>query len=222
MADEVEYESPLEARPAKAGTASVRDLAGDLVYQLPGCPDLAIRKELSRAWRDFAARTSCWRGASAISLAEGVRSYPVPAPFGGTVASVDGVALLCSDNGAPCGPHILLNPRRWAWRQEEGLVSLAEAPDAGMVAETPFLEVRATYLPLRDSEDAPRWVLDKYGPALAAGALWRLASLEGRAWANATLAARAFSEWKDALSEASVRAIAPDGEIRATNWEGWA
>lgn len=213
------FQSPLAAKssPAKGGEA-LRALVEDIVYQMPSCPDISIRKELQRAWRDFADRTSCWKATPKVALAAGDDLYAIPTPYGATVKTVDFTAFIAPEGGfRPFRPREVRPDGGGNW-----LVRLQVVPDGAFVAKWPDMEIRITLLPWRNDEDAPQWVVEKYGPALAAGAIWRLASQEGKPWSNAALAEQSLSDWRDALNEASIRAIAPDGVIRTTNWEGWA
>ena len=217
------YKNPLTERNPEREDASVLSFAEELVYRLPGCPDITVRKALMDCWRQFADKTSCWKERPLIPLAAGGDTYAVPTMFGAAVKSLEGLAFCkLDDNGVRRGY------RRMslfdAWHDQGGMlmIRLADVPSETSVAAYPYIEARVVLLPNRKSESAPQWVLDIYGPALAAGALYRLASQTNKPWGNAELAAQSFVEWNNALNRAAIRAISPSGRIDAHNYEGWA
>lgn len=222
MADGTQtWNPPLEERARERTDAKLADVLDDIVYLLPGCPDVTIRKELARVWRRFAESTSCWKEVLPVPLMAGERLYPVQSAQGGVVKTVDAAFFAKREEDG----RVL---RRPAWRTrafpgpDGWSVEMNHAPDGQFVAQCPFMELRLTLLPVRNSEEVPPYILDRYGAELASGVVATLAAQEGRGWFNAAIAAQKGIEWRDALNVASLQTIAPNGEIDTHNYEGWA
>lgn len=222
MADGTQtWNPPLEERARERTDAKLADVLDDIVYLLPGCPDVTIRKELAHTWRRFAESTSCWKEVLPVALSAGERFYPVQSAQGGVVKTVDAAFFAKRETDG----HIVRRPT-WRVRAIPGpdgwVAEMDHAPDEYAVAQWPFMELRLTLLPVRNSEDVPPYILDRYGAELAAGVVATLAAQEGRNWFNAAIAAQKGIEWRNALNSAALRAIAPNGEIDVRNYEGWA
>lgn len=208
---------PLEARNPERADGNLADLLDDMVYLLPSCPDLVMRKQLMKVWRLFAEKSGCWKEDVAIPLEAGRVMYPVVSAKGGEVRSVDSAWTVSRLGRRKAAPYVKAVRTEGGWA-----VAVHGVPPIGFDGEPPTLFLRVTLIPQRNSEAVPQSILDRHGADLAAGAVAYLAMQEGRPWANAVIAAQNLAEWQNALHDAAIRAIAPNGEIDATNYEGWA
>ena len=52
--------------------ASVSELAENLVYRLPGCADIAVRKTIREVYREFCRETQCLTAERRIPMEKGV------------------------------------------------------------------------------------------------------------------------------------------------------
>ncbi len=172
--------------------ASLATLAEGLVYRLPGCDDLMIRKTIREVYREFCDETKCLCGQREIELQSGVTEYPVAPLFGGVVDEIRYVF----------GGHRYLR----VWRDYQ--------PRAGVVASIALrnwvpnkqddgktLFVEAVELPRLESERCPYWFINKHGDAIQNGVLSRLCAMTGRAWTDASIASSSLIRYENAKSE---------------------
>lgn len=222
-----EYRNPLDEDAVALEPRSLGDLAGEVVYLLPGCAPLMIRKELQNAWADFAARSGAFRFPMRRRLEKGVREYRFSPPADAAVREVRNLRFGFMDGE---GGTVRLRPRFWmrhavSWRcaGAEAVVRLAVAVDDAFLESDNFISLELECRPRVGSEDIPFFVYDRWGRAIVAGALQRLCSMPNRPWSDAAVAARSQVEYENALNEASLDLVENRrGEVNATNWEGWA
>lgn len=191
--------------------ATLAELAENLVYRLPLCPDVVVRKTLRAVCREFCSETRCLTADVPIGLEPGVRVYPVPPVFGGVVAEVRSVRI---------GPRALVRGRDWrvsdapfgaAVELSPALVPPPAKEDGGEDAPPPpSMLVRSSEVPRLESERVPPWFVSRHGDALVAGAMARLCSMQGRAWADANAAAEERARYEDFKSEARMRREFPE------------
>lgn len=207
---------PLEANPLNSFDTSLTDLVDDIVYLLPNCSDLIIRKELTQCWRIFADRTDAYFTVEKVPLVKGTNKYSIPIPGDYTIKSVFGV-YLTNDNQDVQG-------RAFKASIADSILNVTLTPGVqdNILHYYDKLAVEITLLPKRNCESIPIWILDKYGPAIVSGVIYRLASQKGKPWENAVLATQHMIDWENALNEVSVDRLGIGGEIDVTNYEGWA
>lgn len=178
-------------------------LAEGLVYRLPGCDDLMLRKTIREVYREFCDETKCLCGQREIALEEGVAEYPVAPLFGGVVTEVRYVYD---------GDRFLKAGR--AYRAAFGNVAAIELlgswiPKKEDEGKTLFVE--AVEIPRLEDERCPRWFIGKHGDAIQNGVLARLCAMTGRAWTDASVAADARVRYENAKSELRMRYEMPQG-----------
>lgn len=146
---------------------SLSSLAQHLVYRLPSCDNTTIRLTLREVYRDFCRRSCCLR----VRRRFHEPICRLPSVFGGTILSVTEVRD---------GAHILRSPHEY--RYNNGIVSIPRFRDG-------CIEISWIEIPALSSENAPKWLIDKYGDALCSGVLTRLYSMTGKAWSDPQMAA---------------------------------
>ena len=215
---------------------SVPSLSEEMVYLLPGCDAVLIRKALQSAYRDFCKRGAALRTWRKIVLPhddEGMlravgSGFAVVPVLSGEIDCVTQVVCDCmgvrrdirgwSFVGHPPGlvfPH----PSRhdfFIGRMDGNLVqhrpNVGTLPPEVRSGRLPppmpaLLWVEAVEIPHIGEERAPREFLQRYGDALVDGALARLFSMTGRAWTDAEQARQRGVAYTNALSEARQRSM---------------
>ena len=182
---------------------SIPMLAENMVYRLPGADNVAVRKALLSAYRDFCRLSSCYCHRLEIELERDEREYPVPSLVSETfVDSITEVRL----NGRK-----LIAPRDYTIAGGTTKVILLACH---LVPEWSFrphfrgkLVITSIDQPKHGSEKAPRWFFDKYGEAVVAGALVKLFSQTGKAWSDAEQARQEQIRWENFLTDTRFRTV---------------
>jgi hypothetical protein len=107
-APEYEYKNPFNEEAEGIEIKHLGDLAGEMVYRLPGCSALMIRKELQQSWYEFASRTGILRFPMKVALVDGKRKYGLTAPCPAAISRVSEFMLAMEDAD---GVH----PHRYEW-----------------------------------------------------------------------------------------------------------
>lgn len=158
---------------------TLSSLAQHLVYRLPECGDTTIRLTLREAYRDFCRRSCCLR----VRRRFCGQHFHIPVVFGGSVLKVTEVSCgsrrLRPSYDYNCVGCDISVPR---FRNEEVTVSWVEVP------------------PL-SCEEAPKWVIEKYGDALCSGVLARLCSQINRPWGDPQMAVVESQRYEAAVNE---------------------
>lgn len=170
-------------------------LAGELVFRLPGCTDVMIRKTIASVYRDFCKRTCVLRTVQRIELEHCTRHYPLGATLRDcvieavTAVEIEGRRLESTDYACPGFDCISVSPR---FLPPEGENTLG-------------MKVTCLEVPTIGSESAPKLFIQRYGDALVNGAYWQLASMTGRAWSDPVQAVMASRAYENALTETRSR-----------------
>lgn len=199
---------------------TVAELAENLVYRLPGCTDLMIRKAIQDVCREFCRETKCLTADRVLPLEDGETDYPVTPVYGGIVGEVREVSLcgrrlvggrdFCLSTGSCV---VVRLDRRFV--QPEGNVPPAEEHIHGRERH---LRVRATEYPKLGSERVPSWFVARHGEAVCSGVLARLCAMTGRAWTDPSVAADERLRYENAKSEARMfREVPPGGRFIDTS-----
>ncbi len=221
----LEYKNALEENAVAANLRNLGSLADDMVYRLPGCDDVMVRKTLQAACRDFCERTSALRFHIPVTFDVGRRSYPVVAPcdcrvkavrevkfFHLWVETVDGVEVT----------HKVFTPANRKWTVEPGpVVVFTGAITEEFISSCTGFIAEVDCVPSMNSEDLPGPFVDQFGEAIVAGALSRLFAMQNRPWTDAAQAASEKITFEKAVNEAAFQAIGPRG-TDAVNYGGWA
>lgn len=168
-------------------------LAENIVYRVPGCTDLMVRKTIAETYRDFCKRTCVIRTRRRIDLVHGENDYRLVSSPGCIVDCVADVHVggrkVEFDGYAFCGGDTI--------HLEDRLL-----PPEG---ESAYMEVTCVEVPRIGSEQAPRLFIERYGDAIVSGALYRLMSMSGRAWSDPQQAAIEARLYENALTEHRTR-----------------
>lgn len=180
------FENEMEAREVE----TLASLAEDIVFRLPGCTDLMVRKTIQSVYRDFCKKTSVLVTHRKIDIVKGVAHYGVaPLLRGCVVGCIRSARIRHRDivpNLMPDGTVVV--DRRFLPVDDEKIPM--------------FLEV--VEIPGIGCEEAPKWFIDKYGDTIVAGVLGQLMSMTGRAWSDPQAAADERMKFNSALTEARV------------------
>lgn len=169
--------------------------AGEIVYRLPECDDLTVRKTLQSVYRDFCRKACALRTSRCIALEHGVRAYPLPARTADCV--VDCIVEAVFENGMEVG--------RDGYRADGCGAVVFEPRLLPGEGETRRVMLTCVEIPKAGSERVPRWFLDRHGDALASGALARLFAMSGRRWSDPSMALDEARKYEYALTEARAR-----------------
>lgn len=180
------FENEMEAREVE----TLASLAEDIVFRLPGCTDLMVRKTIQSVYRDFCKKTSVLVTHRKIDIVNGVAHYGVaPLLRGCVVGCIRSARIRHRDivpNLMPDGTVVV--DRRFLPVDDERIPM--------------FLEV--VEIPGVGCEEAPKWFIDKYGDTIVSGVLGQLMSMTGRAWSDPQVAADERMKFNSALTEARV------------------
>lgn len=173
---------------------NLASVAENLVFRLPGCDDVMIRKTIAETYRDFCRRTCVLKSRRRIELSHGERRYPLcPRGDGFIVDCVIGVTF---DNG-----------RELCEREYSLCENCISFPDRVLPSchRRVAVEVEFVEIPALGSERIPRGFLGRYGDAIASGVLMRLMAMTGKAWSDPAQAAQEARLYENALTECRMR-----------------
>ena len=168
---------------------SLSSLAQHLVYRLPGCDDEMVRLTLREVYRDFCRRSCCLR----VRRRFNDNICRLPVVYGGTILNVTEVRD---------GSHILRSSREYCYRG--GMVEIPRLRDG-------CVEVLWIEIPSLSSENAPKWLIDKYGDALCSGVLGRLYSMTGKAWSDPQMAVIEGQRYEAVVNQVCAQLYSVDG-----------
>lgn len=212
---------------------SVPSLAEDMVYLLPGCDSVLIRKMLQATYRDFCRRSAALRTWRRVEAEPHVRMCPVVPVLSGVIDCVTRVLFGHSRRevrdwrvvGDPPMLELPCTLRQYLIDETPGVVWVQDKPNVGalpVVVEHGerhvvrcHLWVEAVEIPHIGEERAPREFLQRYGDALVDGALARLFSMTGRPWTDVEQARQRGVAYSNALSEARLRSQCGGGAANA-------
>lgn len=168
---------------------SLRTLVENLVFRLPACEEIVIRKTLQEVYRNF-CRSTCVL--NFVHCVKGESELPISSSMGG--GEIDSISDVY------CDEH----------RLRLGI-------DYQVVGKgTPIVKLERRYfgsdirvvtieVPGINEENVPRWFLKRYGDALVSGVLGRLMSITGKAWSDPNMAIIYWREYENAKNEARNR-----------------
>lgn len=169
-------------------------LAENIVYRVPGCTDLMVRKAIAETYRDFCKRTCVIRTRRRIEIRHGENDYCLHPKFPECI--VDCVV------GAYVGGRRVDLEGYAAWNGDAVHLDGRMLPPEG---ETAMMDVECVEVPRIGSEHAPRLFIERYGDAIVSGALYRLMSMSGRAWSDPQQAMLEARLYENELTEHRTR-----------------
>lgn len=172
-------------------------LAENLVYRLPGCSDLMVRKAIQAVYRDFCRRSCCLRVRRQFRQEPDRCEYPACSVYGGMVDQIVEVSIgrrVLRDGHDYCvrGPVVVLNRK---------LNVRNDVPEESR----PVITITHVEIPDIGQESAPKWFIMKYGDAICSGAISRLMSMTGRPWSDLSQAQQEMIAYENFVNEARVR-----------------
>jgi len=189
-----EFDSELET-PEMETLAS---LAENIVYRLPGCSDIMIRKTIRDVYRDFCRRSCCLCGRRQFKISHADKIIPVPSEYG-YVDSVSEVRL----NG-----RVLIGGRDYmVLGGSPVMIEISDRilPREGVEEENlPLLDIVSVQIPRLESESSPRWFIEKYGEYIVSGVLSRIMAMSGKAWSDQPQSKIELLRYENGLNEARV------------------
>ena len=196
---------------------AIAELAENIVYRVPGCLDIMVRKTIRDIYREFCRETKCLTADRVLKVEDGRAEYPVSAFYGGVVGEIrevllEKVRLMRGRDykviDGTC-PMVVLDRRYLSFPDHE--IPEGEHParrriyaaEERIVHRHPrMLRIKATEIPKIGSELAPQWFIDKHGDSVVSGVLARLCAMTGRAWSDAQVAGDERIRYENAKSEA--------------------
>lgn len=192
-----------------------------MVQRLPGCTDEVMEQALRDAWRDFCIRTEWWRPALDLNLVAEQTVYPLTLPSASHIQRIAGVFSRTEDDVTnrldgrplPATAYDVLN------NDQTGIVSLY-LKWTPREAATGAIRVRPILVPkLATQAPPPVWILERWGDALASGAVWALAKQSGKPWSDPKAEALVYAprnEFMRAVAQARKENVAGlGGEVPA-------
>lgn len=181
-------------------------LADNMVYLLPGCSDLMIRKTLQSVYREFCETAASLRMTANIDLVVDVQDYALSPQFSCIVDSVCKVWI--GDRILKAGKdYEIIDGSRTKIGLDARFVVNIDAANA------PVLGVECVLVPEVNSEGGPSWFIKKYGAAIVSGALYRLFSMTNRPWSDPAQASREFNNYQNAANRSRLAICSGDGSV---------
>ena len=200
---------------------SVAEFAEDIVYLVPGCDRLMIRKTIQQVFRDFCHRSCALLTVRRIPIGR-ERSFPIvavtPECTVDVIAEVKVGDRVLHDNDRFLegykflGDCIILNRCECdhlppGYEGDEALkflnVEQSVHPDyVSSKCEPEILSITQVEVPKSGSEKAPRWFVAKYKDAIVEGVLARLMMMTGKAWSDAQMAQMHLNSYEGEVSAA--------------------
>lgn len=222
----LEYVDALDENATPVAVRDLGSLADDMVYRLPGCDDVMVRKTLQAACREFCEKTAALRFRIPVPFEPGRRAYPVVAPFDCHVKAVRDMRFFhewteTTALGNEVERRVLL-PADRKWRVDPGpvVVFAGAIAEEDLASRTGFV-AEVDCVPGLNCEDLPEPFLDRHGAAIVSGALARLFAMQNRPWSDPAQAAGEKLAFERAANEAAYFALGPRG-ADAVNYGGWA
>lgn len=179
-------------------TGNLYDLKPLVMPYLPGCPEPVVEQQLRWAARIFAQQTGLRREQIEIAAVVDQVEYALASTED---AEIDAVAYVYS------GPDPATEPLEdWGlvaahrYDRATGKLVLRSAPqETGQV-----LAVGLVLLPRITDTTWPAWILNKWGPAIADGALFFCYAMPKTPWGDPQAAQTRAQAWYSALGDAKI------------------
>lgn len=179
---------------------TIRNLMENLIYRLPGCTELMIRKELQHTLIEFCEITGMLEIDIPICYQEGVSVYPLNAPSDFTITQINSFRTNWEKDS--------FDYLDFTTRQELGnyYISFNRLPnnDDKLKNDRLIYFVKCVCVPTINCEDVPESFLQRFGTAIVSGTMARLMSMQGKAWSDVSQAAIKNIEYQNALNDACI------------------
>lgn len=188
--------------PVRLELDQLGKLADLMIYRLPGCSDLMVRKELQRVSREFTRATGGFREILTITPEENTYTYDLLPSFDATIEMVSTVTMfdvVVADNLYDVTDG---DPVRITFREDWFDNAYDAADTADMTGSVVVMLV-----PEIGCESFPDHFLKRNGEAIVAGALMNLARIPNMPWTNPSMAASEGIIYQNFLNDATIRRI---------------
>ena len=194
---------------------TLASLAQHLVYRLPECDDAVVRLTLREVYRDFCRRSCCLRVRRRFEHAVH-GDYIVPTMFGGEVYRVtevcEGVRPLREGRDYTVNGNVVHLHRRHplvvAYPPPPPYAAMPYQPELRHGRIACFVSISWIELPALSTENAPRWLVERHGDSLCAGALARLMMQANKPWSDPQMAMVEGNRYEAAVNEECQRLYA--------------
>ena len=180
--------------------ATIAELAENVVYRVPGCDDETVRRALRDSYGEFCRLANALVTEQEIDLEPGECDYPIP--------------NRTPDCRVECVRFVRFHRRVLTegrdYRISAGVPPIMTVHDLFLPAndgEKRSIVVSCLEMPNHGSERVPRWFVRKYGEAIVAGALVKLFSMSGRAWADQVQARIELGKWEGYVASARLGSV---------------
>ena len=188
--------------PVRLELDQLGKLADLMIYRLPGCSDLMVRKELQRVSREFTRATGGFREILTITPEDDTYTYDLLPSFDATIEMVSTVTMFDVVVAGNLYDVTDGDPARITFHEDW----FDNAYDA---AETADLTGSAVVMlvPEIGCESFPDHFLKRNGEAIVAGALMNLARIPNMPWTNPSMAVSEGIIYQNFLNDAAIRRI---------------
>lgn len=160
---------------------NLSNLYSDVKLHVPLSPDILLARALNDAARQFCARALCWEeDLDPIIPVAGQTTYDLDLPGGAVLVKVYGLSGV-------------------------GVVDLVEKTVMFDEVPTETVTLRVALQPSRTATTIPDVVGERFGEAIAAGAIARMLIMPGKEWTNPQMAAYHMGVYEAGVSDALVR-----------------
>lgn len=192
----------LKNTPVRLELDQLGKLADLMIYRLPGCSDLMVRKELQRVSREFTRATGGFREILTITPADDTYTYDLLPSFDATIEMVSTVTMFDVVVAGNLYDVTDGDPVRITFDEDW-------FDNAYAAAETSELTGSAVVMlvPEIGCESFPDHFLKRNGEAIVAGALMNLARIPNMPWTNPSMAVSEGIIYQNFLNDATIRRI---------------
>lgn len=228
-------------------TTLFSDFLSGILIDVPGCPDIAVEREVRNAAIELCKRSLCWRQQLAsIPVLANIGGYPLVSPqLAARVIKIYDAVLTTPSASPLFAPDLRqLQPRtvQWldaqnpSWRYPQAQLTsnyqymppqyyTQDDPSQILLAGVPAMDgtltILASLVPLMTSTGIDSWVAEQHYEAIVHGAKARLMAIPQKPWTDFNLAAWHSSEFDKAIGSANAeaaQAFQSDAPIRTTGY----
>ena len=227
-------------------TTLFSDFLPAILVDVPGCPDVAVEREIRNAAIQLCRRSLCWRQQlDPVQVFANIGGYTMDSPqFEARVIKIYDVILTTPSADPFASPDVrqlspktpqaldaaspgwrypqsattnpYLLPTNWYTQDDPSQILLA-----GMPAMNGSLTILASLAPLMTSTGIDSWVAEQHYEAIVHGTKARLMAIPQKPWTDFNLAAWHSTEFDKAIGSANAeaaQAFQSDAPIRTTGY----
>jgi len=173
-------------------SVNIVDISPEIFPEVPGCPALAIKREVRSAAIEFCLRSKYWRAdLTAINSVASQGEYTLTAPTDSVF--IESLAVKHNDILLEWTTERELDEDSSTWRTDtsnqassviataENKIMLYPAPESSVAG---VIKVKVVLKPSTTATTLPSELRDQYLDAITAGTKSRLMAMPGQAWSN--------------------------------------